>query len=252
MKKLWQKQLRLFLSRSFTGADSDLLSRFQAVSARESIVMMTAALVIGLICGFFAVGLNWSVHTLRHFITELELSWVSIFIPALGAGIAVYLVRSIIRDSASHGVSDVIKAMALGSEILRRRMIHSRFLGSLLTVGTGGSTGLEGPIVSIGGAVGSALGRWMEMNERHKKLLVGYGAAAAVAGIFNAPLTGLIFSLEIIKPVILWYSKIVFEFRMNETPFLSRPFLRWYQKLISYLSMIRPYNVVGLSCLLWC
>ena len=88
--------------------------------------------------------------------------------------------------------------MALGSEILKRRMIHSRFIGSLLTVGTGGSTGLEGPIVSIGGAVGSALGRWMEMNERHKKLLVGYGAAGAVAGIFNAPLTGLIFSLEII------------------------------------------------------
>ena len=160
--------------------------------------MMTASLVIGLICGVFAVGLNWSVHTLRHYITELELGWSSIFIPALGAGIAVYLVRSLIRDSAAHGVSDVIKAMALGSEILRRRMIHSRFIGSLLTVGTGGSTGLEGPIVSIGGAVGSALGRWMEMNERHKKLLVGYGAAGAVAGIFNAPLTGLIFSLEII------------------------------------------------------
>lgn len=77
-------------------------------------------------------------------------------------------------------------------------MIYSRFFGSLLTVGSGGSTGLEGPIVSIGGALGSALGRWLDMNERHKKLLVGYGAAGAVAGIFNAPLTGLIFSLEII------------------------------------------------------
>ena len=184
MKKLWQKKLKLFLSRSFSGSDSELLSRFQAVSARESIVMMTAALVIGLICGVFAVGLNWSVHNLRHYITELELGWISIFIPALGAGIAVYLVRSLIRDSAAHGVSDVIKAMALGSEILRRRMIHSRFIGSLLTVGTGGSTGLEGPIVSIGGAIGSALGRWMEMNERHKKLLVGYGACRSSCRYF--------------------------------------------------------------------
>ena len=160
--------------------------------------MMTAALAIGLVCGILAVGLNWSVHSLRLFITELDLGWRAIFFPALGAGIAIFLVRSLMHDSAGHGVSDVIKAMAMGSETLRRRMIYSRFFGSLLTVGSGGSTGLEGPIVSIGGALGSALGRWLDMNERHKKLLVGYGAAGAVAGIFNAPLTGLIFSLEII------------------------------------------------------
>ena len=197
-KKLWQRQLNKFLSRGLAGTDAELLSRFQAVSAREALVMMTVALAIGLVCGILAVGLNWSVHSLRLFITELDLGWRAIFFPALGAGIAIFLVRSLMHDSAGHGVSDVIKAMAMGSEALRRRMIYSRFFGSLLTVGSGGSTGLEGPIVSIGGALGSALGRWLDMNERHKKLLVGYGAAGAVAGIFNAPLTGLIFSLEII------------------------------------------------------
>ena len=197
-KKLWRRQLNKFLSRGLAGTDTELLSRFQAVSAREALVMMTVALAIGLVCGILAVGLNWSVHSLRLFITELDLGWLAIFFPALGAGIAIFLVRSLMHDSAGHGVSDVIKAMAMGSEALRRRMIYSRFFGSLLTVGSGGSTGLEGPIVSIGGALGSALGRWLDMNERHKKLLVGYGAAGAVAGIFNAPLTGLIFSLEII------------------------------------------------------
>ena len=197
-KKIWRIQLNKLLSRGLAGTDTELLSRFQAVSAREALVMMTAALAIGLVCGILAVGLNWSVHSLRLFITELDLGWRVIFFPALGAGIAVFLVRSLMQDSAGHGVSDVIKAMAMGSEALRRRMIYSRFIGSLLTVGSGGSTGLEGPIVSIGGALGSALGRWLDMNERHKKLLVGYGAAGAVAGIFNAPLTGLIFSLEII------------------------------------------------------
>lgn len=197
-KKLWRRQLNKFLSRGLAGTDAELLSRFQAVSAREALVMMTAALAIGLVCGILAVGLNWSVHSLRLFITELDLGWRAIFFPALGAGIAIFLVRSLMHDSAGHGVSDVIKAMVMGSEALRRRMIYSRFFGSLLTVGSGGSTGLEGPIVSIGGALGSALGRWLDMNERHKKLLVGYGAAGAVAGIFNAPLTGLIFSLEII------------------------------------------------------
>ena len=197
-KKLWRIQLNKFLSRGLAGTDAELLSRFQAVSAREALIMMTVALAIGLVCGTLAVGLNWSVHSLRLFITELDLGWRAIFFPALGAGIAIFLVRSLMHDSAGHGVSDVIKAMAMGSEALKRRMIYSRFFGSLLTVGSGGSTGLEGPIVSIGGALGSALGRWLDMNERHKKLLVGYGAAGAVAGIFNAPLTGLIFSLEII------------------------------------------------------
>ena len=180
------------------GSDTDLLSRYQAISAREAVVMMTAALAIGLGCGVLAVGLNWSVHSLRLFISDLDLGWRAIFFPALGAGIAVFLVRSLMHDSAGHGVSDVIKAIAMGSEGLRRRMIFSRFFGSFLTVGSGGSTGLEGPIVSIGAALGSTLGRWLNMNERHKKLLIGYGAAGAVAGIFNAPLTGLIFSLEII------------------------------------------------------
>lgn len=160
--------------------------------------MMTAALGIGLVCGILAVSLNWSVHTLRLFIAGLDLGWRSIFFPALGAGIAVFFVRYLMHDNEGHGVSSVIKAIAMGSGSLRRRMIYSRFFGSFLTVGSGGSTGLEGPIVSIGGAMGSALGRWLDMNERHKKLLVGYGAAGAVAGIFNAPLTGLIFSLEII------------------------------------------------------
>ena len=197
-KKHWQRKLNKFLSRGLAGSDTDLLSRYQAVSAREAVVMMTAALAIGLGCGVLAVGLNWSVHSLRLFISDLDLGWRAIFFPALGAGIAVFLVRSLMQDSAGHGVSDVIKAIAMGSEGLRRRMIFSRFFGSFLTVGSGGSTGLEGPIVSIGAALGSTLGRWLNMNERHKKLLVGYGAAGAVAGIFNAPLTGLIFSLEII------------------------------------------------------
>ncbi|MBT4628850.1 MAG: hypothetical protein HOC08_01475, partial [Deltaproteobacteria bacterium] len=149
-KKHWQRKLNKFLSRSLAGSDTDLLSRYQAVSAREAVVMMTVALVIGLGCGVLAVGLNWSVHSLRLFISDLDLGWQAIFFPALGAGIAVFLVRSLMHDSAGHGVSDVIKAIAMGSEGLRRRMIFSRFFGSFLTVGSGGSTGLEGPIVSIG------------------------------------------------------------------------------------------------------
>ena len=197
-KKLLLKLTKIFFTNRISGINHNLLSRFHAVSARETMVMMTTALVIGIFCGIIAVGLNLSVHTLSKFITKLNLGWPAIFFPALGAGIAVYIVRSLINDMDGHGVSSVIKAIAMGSKSLKRRMIYSRFFGSFLTIGSGGSTGLEGPIVCIGGAIGSTIGRWLEMNERHKKLLIGYGAAGAVAGIFNAPLTGLIFSLEII------------------------------------------------------
>ncbi len=197
-KKIWRKRLNSFIARGLPSGDRQLLAQFQAVSAREAVVMMTAALLIGVAAGMLAVALNWSVHWLRHTLTALDLGWRGIILPAIGAGAAVYMIRSMMKDFSGHGVSDVIKAMTIGSEFLQRRMIFSRFLGSLLTVGSGGSTGLEGPIVCVGGAIGSMSGRWLEMNERRKKLLVGYGVAGAVAGIFNAPLTGLIFTLEII------------------------------------------------------
>lgn len=160
--------------------------------------MMLSALVLGLGGGALAVALNWSVHLFRSLVEDQHTMWWGILLPAAGMGTAVYLIRRGIRDYSGHGVSDVIKGMALGSDVLRRRMIFSRFFGSLLTVGSGGSTGLEGPIVCIGGAWGAVIGRWLDLNERRKKLLIGYGVAAAVSGIFNAPLTGLIFTLEII------------------------------------------------------
>ncbi len=195
----WQKKLADYLPTKLgTSDDSNGFAQLQSVSARETLVMMLSALVLGLGGGALAVGLNWSVHTLRHLLHGQDTQWWGIFIPAVGMGAAVFLIRRGIRDFSGHGVSDVIKGMALGSSVLRRRMIFSRFFGSLLTVGSGGSTGLEGPIVCIGGAWGAVIGRWLDLNERRKKLLIGYGVAAAVSGIFNAPLTGLIFTLEII------------------------------------------------------
>jgi len=196
--KYWRKKLNTFLTQGVPAGERQLLSRFQAVSAREALVMMTAALVLGIAAGILSVGLNWSVHALREFSQNLEAGWLAILFPAIGAGLAVFMIRSMMKDFSGHGVSDVITAMTIGSERLPRRMIFSRFFGSLFTVGSGGSTGLEGPIVCVGGAVGAVSGRWLAMNERRRKLLIGYGVAGAVAGIFNAPLTGLIFTLEII------------------------------------------------------
>ena len=197
-EKAWTQRLTDFLPRALGSEGDDPLQHLQRVSAGETAIMMLSALGIGLVCGLLAIGLNASVHAVRGALGGSEWGpWVILF-PAAGMGLAVYLIRSLMKDFAGHGVSDVIQGMTAGTKSLRRRMIASRFVGSLLTVGSGGSTGLEGPIVCVGGAWGTLIGRWLDMNERRKRLLIGYGVAGAVAGIFNAPLTGLIFTLEII------------------------------------------------------
>jgi CIC family chloride channel protein len=98
----------------------------------------------------------------------------------------------------------VIHAVLHDARNLKKRMIFSRFFGSLFTVGTGNSAGLEGPTVCIGAAWGAVVARWLNTNERRSKLLLGYGVAGAVAGIFNAPLTGMIFTLEIGRLCFAW------------------------------------------------
>ncbi len=96
--------------------------------------MMLSALGIGLVCGLLAIGLNASVHAVRGALGGSEWGPWAILFPAAGMGLAVYLIRSLMKDFAGHGVSDVIQSMAVGTKSLRRRMIASRFVGSLLTV----------------------------------------------------------------------------------------------------------------------
>jgi CIC family chloride channel protein len=177
--------------------EGERLSHFRAHSARETVVMMLCALIIGAGSGVLAVSLNWGVHFLQESILFLP-DLGQILMPALGAGLAVFMIRNLLRDPSGHGVPEVIQAVLHDARNLKKRMIFSRFFGSLFTVGTGNSAGLEGPTVCIGAAWGAVVARWLNTNERRSKLLLGYGVAGAVAGIFNAPLTGLIFTLEII------------------------------------------------------
>ena len=194
MKKLFSK-----LTARLTEFDkkTDYLVRFSNVPAQDAAFMMICAAVVGAGCGILAAMLNGSVHWLQSTLGGVEHSFWVIFFPALGGIVAVFLVKWI-NDQGGHGVPEVIHSVTLGNGQIPRGMVRSRFIGSLLTVGSGGSAGLEGPIVCIGGAWGATIGRLFNLSERRKKLLISYGSAAAVAGIFNAPLTGIVFTLEIV------------------------------------------------------
>ncbi len=194
MKKLVSK---LISSLSEFDAKTDRLVRFRNVPAKDAAFMMLCAAIVGVGCGVLAVVLNGSVHWIQNFLGSYGQSVWTVFFPAMGAILAVLFVRWI-NDQGGHGVPEVIQSVTLGEGKIAKGMVRSRFIGSLLTVGSGGSAGLEGPIVCIGGAWGAAIGKYLHLSERRKKLLIGYGSAAAVAGIFNAPLTGIVFTLEIV------------------------------------------------------
>jgi CIC family chloride channel protein len=167
-------------------------------SVREAAILMLLAIGVGLAGAFLAVLLNISVHGAIAWVSPYHGRLWVILLPAAGAGLSAWYVRGLLRDESGHGVPELIRAATLRGGALRTSMIYSRLIASFLTVGSGGSAGLEGPIATSGGALGSALGRLLGFNERRRTLLLGYGVAGAIAAIFNAPLTGTVFALEVI------------------------------------------------------
>ncbi len=173
-------------------------TEYHQLNAREALTMTGLALVTGLLSATSAIVLSSAVHFAIHFFTAWHGTIWMVFIPGAGAALSAYYLRNILKDNSGHGVPDLIKGATLGRGILPRHMIYSRLISSFLTVGSGGSAGLEGPIVTSGGGIGSAFGRWMRVSERKRSLLLAYGVAGAIAAIFNAPLTGIVFAMEII------------------------------------------------------
>ncbi|MDH5752365.1 MAG: chloride channel protein, partial [Deltaproteobacteria bacterium] len=156
------------------------------------------AVLVGLASGLSAVVLSLSVHWIISLFQSMQGNWWLILFPALGAGLSALFLNYILKDKSGHGVPELIRSVSFGGGHVPFDMIYSRLISSFLTVGSGGSAGLEGPIAVSGGAIGSSLGRLFRFNERRRTLLLGYGVAGAVAAIFNAPLTGTVFALEVI------------------------------------------------------
>ena len=125
-------------------------------------------------------------------------NYLYILLPAVGVVITALFVRYVVRDNISHGVTRVLYAISQNKSRLKRHNIYTSVLASSVTIGFGGSVGAEGPIVYTGAAIGSNLGRAFRMSPRILMILVGCGAAAGIAGIFKAPIAGMLFTLEVL------------------------------------------------------
>ena len=157
--------------------------------------------MVGVLSGCAAVILDWSIRTVKHLLNggfHANYEWQYLVLPGIGMLISLLLVRYVIRDNIGHGVTKALLAVSRNDSKIKPHNMWSSMLTSSITIGFGGSVGAEAPIVYTGAAIGSNVGRAFGLSYRNITLLLGCGAAGAVAGIFKAPLAGVLFTLEIL------------------------------------------------------
>ncbi|MBR4885704.1 MAG: chloride channel protein [Muribaculaceae bacterium] len=169
---------------------------------KENTFLIILALVVGVVCGFAALTLKGLIHWVSGTLTEhmnlTTADWTYLIYPMIGILIVTLYVKFIVKDDISHGVTRVLNAISQKKSRLKRHNMYSSMIASSVTIGFGGSVGAEGPIVYTGAAIGSNIGQAFRLSPRVLMLLVGCGAAAGIAGIFRAPIAGMLFTIEIL------------------------------------------------------
>ncbi|NCA84248.1 MAG: chloride channel protein [Clostridia bacterium] len=177
-----------------------LVWRLRYVKDRQLVIFLS--LLIGVLTGVAAIVLKNLVHYTHFFMTHgfdfKEENYMYLAYPTLGITLTVLFVRYVIRDNLGHGVSRVLYAISRNKGKLKPHNTFSSMIGSSLTIGFGGSVGLEAPVVLTGSAIGSNLGQLFRLNHKTVSLLIGCGSAGAIAGIFKAPIAGVVFAIEIL------------------------------------------------------
>ena len=168
----------------------------------ESRMLIILALIVGALSGFAAVILKkliyFFVWGLKGWFNTTAESFLYLIYPGLGMLIALLVVRFLVKDNIGHGVTKVLLAISKSESKIKAHNTWSSILSSSVTIGFGGSVGAEAPIVYTGAAIGSNIARVTGLSYKHMTILLGCGAAGAVAGIFKAPLAGILFTLEIL------------------------------------------------------
>ncbi|MBL7745140.1 MAG: chloride channel protein [Chitinophagaceae bacterium] len=161
--------------------------------------IMVIATLTGLFSGLTAVLLKTFVHYLQQWIKEIHVNrFAYLLFPAIGLFITVFVVRRFLGKQFERGIAMVLRAIARRSSFIPLSHTYQHVITSSVTVGLGGSAGLEAPIVATGSAIGSNTARISDLNYRERTLLIACGAAAGIAAVFNAPIAGVIFAIEVL------------------------------------------------------
>ena len=249
--KLFQRNLNNRISEYF------LLFR-----ATEHTFMIIIAVIIGLIGGLGAVGIQYSIRLVQDIFwgnSELTLDflktvpfYVKILAPTIGGVIVGAIVHFVAKEAKGHGVPEVMETIALRNGVIRPRVVFAKLFASAICIGSGGSTGREGPVIQIGSSVGSVIGQFLRVTPQRMKVFVACGAAAGIAAAFNAPVAGALFSIEIIlgdfgvahfSPIVISsvMATVVARFFLGNFPAFMVP----HYDLVSPFEL-GPYAVLGI------
>ena len=156
------------------------------------------AAIVGNCSGLASVALNRSLVMMFDWLHHFRHYWWAFVLPAAGAALSSLFLEKVVNEGAGHGVPEVIYSVSRYGGLLRFRSSFSRLISSCLTIGSGGSAGPEAPVVISGSAIGSNIAKYFSLNDRQRVTLVGCGAAGAISSIFNAPIAGMVFAIEVI------------------------------------------------------
>lgn len=192
--------MRNTASRQYTLLERLLIWRRMHFSEHKFILLLS--FIVGIFTALAGLLLKWLIHQIQFLLTyqfdTTASNLLYLVYPVIGIFLTGLFVRYIVKDDISHGVTKILFAIARKQSHIKGHNTWSSVLASAITIGFGGSVGAEAPIVLTGSAIGSNLGRVFGLNNKTMMLLVGCGAAGAVAGIFKAPIAGLVFTLEVL------------------------------------------------------
>lgn len=177
-----------------------LIWRLKHVSDNNFLLIVAG--IIGIIAGLAAVSLKSVVHLIQSLLERnmdiTGVNYLYLGYPLIGIILTVVIARYLLKEKLGHGITQILYSISKNSSILRKTHMYSRMVTSAITVGFGGSVGLEAPIVVTGSAIGSNLGQLFHLDYKKRTLLIGCGTAGAISAIFNSPITGVIFAIEVI------------------------------------------------------
>lgn len=169
----------------------------------QGVTLMILAVLVGAIAGVAAWFLKWSISAMCSFFLSFETpghpNWYILVLPFIGFMLVVAYQKWVVHGSLEHGTTFIQKAISERHFQIRTGMCYQPIIASVMTLGFGGSAGAEGPVATVGSALGSNLGRMFGIAPPMVRTLIGCGAGAGISGIFKAPIGGALFTLEVMK-----------------------------------------------------
>jgi CIC family chloride channel protein len=233
-----------------------ILLKWRILFLPDKFFLIVSAIIIGILSGLAAVVLKTSVHYLNEFLhfsfNDKYNTYLFLIYPLIGIFLSALYVQTVRKGNLARGIGNVIVEISNRRGVIAPHKMYSQLLSSFLTLGFGGSAGLEAPISVTGAAIGSNTALLLKIGERERKLLLGCGAAGGIAAIFNSPIAGVLFAIEILVTELAIPSFVPLLISSASATVISK-FLYTGQpfKLITNtweLSSLPYYIVLGILC----